>query len=85
VVYSRAAAMATAFAEYVSERVEVLAVVAAWCPTMDLLALVTADGQLAVYRLNWHARALKELWKSTPEHHVTTLTWRPDGASVPRE
>jgi len=73
-------ATATAFTEYVSERVEVLAVAAAWCPTMDLLALVTADGQLAVYRLNWHSCALKELWKATPAHHITTLTWRPDGA-----
>lgn len=75
-----AMATATAFTEYVSERVEVLAVAAAWCPTMDLLALVTADGQLAVYRLNWHSCALKELWKATPEQHITTLTWRPDGA-----
>jgi hypothetical protein len=73
-------ATATAFTEYVSERVEVLAVAAAWCPTMDLLALVTADGQLAVFRLNWHSCALKELWKATPEQHITTVTWRPDGA-----
>jgi hypothetical protein len=75
-----AMATATAFTEYVSERVEVLAVAAAWCPTMDLLALVTADGQLAVHRLNWHSCALKELWKASPEQHITTLTWRPDGA-----
>ncbi|KAK9841963.1 hypothetical protein WJX81_001494 [Elliptochloris bilobata] len=50
---------------------------AAWSPTMDLLALVTADGQLCVHRLNW-----QRLWAITPEHAVTALCWRPDGKAL---
>ncbi|KAK3272105.1 Anaphase-promoting complex subunit 4 [Cymbomonas tetramitiformis] len=48
-----------------------------WCPTMDLLALSTADGQLRVYRLNW-----QRLWQVTSEHVVTALCWRPDGKAI---
>lgn len=39
---------------------------AAWCPSMDLLALATADGQLHVHRLNW-----QRLWWTAPEAAVT--------------
>ena len=39
---------------------------AAWCPSMDLLALVTVDGQLHVHRLNWQ----RLLW-TAPEATVT--------------
>lgn len=49
--------------------------VAAWCPRMDLLALATTDGQLAVHRLTpW-----QRLWVATPDLPVTALTWCPDG------
>lgn len=39
---------------------------AAWCPSMDLIALVTVDGQLHVHRLNW-----QRLWWTAPETIVT--------------
>lgn len=48
--------------------------IATWCPTMDLLALATADGQLCLHRLNW-----QRLWAISPESTVTSLCWRPDG------
>lgn len=48
--------------------------IASWCPTMDLLALSTADGQLCLHRLNW-----QRLWAVSPESAVTSLCWRPDG------
>ena len=48
--------------------------IATWCPTMDLLALATADGQLCLHRLNW-----QRLWAISPESLVTSLCWRPDG------
>lgn len=48
--------------------------IATWCPTMDLLALSTADGQLCLHRLNW-----QRLWAVSPESPVTSLCWRPDG------
>ncbi|KAL3132551.1 hypothetical protein ABBQ32_009090 [Trebouxia sp. C0010 RCD-2024] len=48
--------------------------IATWCPTMDLLALSTADGQLCLHRLNW-----QRLWAVSPESAVTSLCWRPDG------
>ena len=48
--------------------------IATWCPTMDLLALSTADGQLCLHRLNW-----QRLWAVSPDSAVTSLCWRPDG------
>ena len=53
------------------------ATLAQWCPTMDLLALLTADGQLQLYRLNW-----QRLWSLTPEYPITCLAWRPDGKQI---
>jgi hypothetical protein len=50
---------------------------AAWSPTMDLLALVFADGQLCLHRLNW-----QRLWAVTPERPLTALCWRPDGKAL---
>lgn len=54
---------------------------AAWCPTMDLLALVTVDGQLHVHRLNW-----QRLWWTAPEATVTGGGGVPqgDGRGGPR-
>ena len=48
-----------------------------WCPTMDLLAILTSDGQLQLYRLNW-----QRLWSITPESPITCLCWRPDGKQI---
>jgi len=50
---------------------------ALWCPTMDLLAVLTSDGQLQLYRLNW-----QRLWSITPESPITSLCWRPDGKQI---
>ena len=47
----------------------------AFCPTMDLLALVTSsDDQVCLWRLSW-----QKLFAFTPETTVTALAWRPDG------
>lgn len=47
-----------------------------WCPTMDLLAWITADDQLIVQRLSW-----QRLFSiRTHDQPTTALTWRPDGA-----
>ena len=66
---------------------------AAWCPSQDLLALVTADAHLHVMRLNWN----KILSLPLPQHksagvqaqaqaqapcHTTALAWRPDGKAM---
>jgi hypothetical protein len=50
---------------------------AQWCPTMDLLALLTADGHLHLHRLNW-----QRLWWISPESSITSLAWRPDGKQL---
>ena len=55
---------------------------ASWCPTMDLLALATSDGQLALSRLDWNKdRGEREnrLWTANSDSPVTSLGWRPDG------
>jgi hypothetical protein len=47
-----------------------------WCPTMDLLAWITADDQLVVQRLSW-----QRLFSiRTHDQPITALTWRPDGS-----
>ena len=64
--------------------------VAAWCPSMDLVALGTTDGQLSVRRLNWQV-----LWSATPGTGAATIggsnaeggssdavVWRPDGKAL---
>lgn len=50
------------------------AVMGCWCPTMDLLALVTQDGQLSIHRLSW-----QKLWTASLDNPVTAMCWRPDG------
>ena len=53
-----------------------------WCPTMDLLALATSDGQLSLARLDWNkppSERENKLWTSNPDSPVTSLGWRPDG------
>src|SRR3989338_3910997 len=51
----------------------------AWCPTMDLLAVVHRDGTVAVLRMDLH-----RLWACPPPDaaagsNAALLTWRPDG------
>ena len=46
-----------------------------WCPTMDLLALVTSDSQVAVHRTTWQRLFLI----SGLDSPVCCVTWRPDG------
>jgi anaphase-promoting complex subunit 4 len=50
---------------------------AAWCPTMDLLALAPPGGALSLHRLNW-----QRLWAHDPPAAVTALAWRPDGRQL---
>eukprot|EP00041_Stephanoeca_diplocostata_P031131 m.963321 g.963321 ORF g.963321 m.963321 type:complete len:914 (+) comp23894_c0_seq11:238-2979(+) len=48
-----------------------------WCPTMDLVAVTTADNQLMVYRLSW-----QRVWSFIPtddDAKISALAWRPDG------
>lgn len=54
-----------------------------WCPTMDLLAVVTMDERLYVQRLNW--KQIFSLHLDDDENdqeartRLTALAWRPDG------
>lgn len=50
---------------------------AVWCPTMDLCAVVSADGQLALHRMDW-----QQLWVVAPASAVTAVCWRPDGKQI---
>jgi anaphase-promoting complex subunit 4 len=51
--------------------------IACWCPTMDLCAVVSADGQLHLHRMDWQL-----LWAVSPEALITAVTWRPDGKEI---
>lgn len=37
-------------------------VLTCWCPTMDLCAVVSVDGQLHLHRMDW-----QQLWALSPE------------------
>ena len=50
---------------------------AEWCSTMDIVVLVTEDGQLQLFRLNW-----ERLWTKQPKSPITCLQWRPDGKEL---
>ena len=52
-------------------------VLASWCPTMDLLSILTDDNQLTVYRLDF-----QRVWIACPETPITALAWRPDGEDL---
>ena len=49
-------------------------VLASWCPTMDLLAIVVSSNNLSVHRLNW-----QRLWSLPLPCTVTALCWKGDG------
>ncbi|PRW05834.1 anaphase-promoting complex subunit 4 [Chlorella sorokiniana] len=68
---------AAAFTQLVDRGLACEGSLAAWCPTMDLLALATADGQLHLHRLNW-----QRLWWTSPDAPITALEWRPDGKQL---
>ena len=54
---------------------------AAWCPTMDLLALVTSDSQVIVHRLSWQ-QLLGKAQIPPSAVPITALCWHPDGKSL---
>ena len=67
---------AAAFSQLVDRGLASEGRLAAWCPTMDLLALATADGQLHLHRLNW-----QRLWWTSPEAPITgAAAWAPGWA-----
>jgi len=39
-----------------------------WCPTMDLCAVVSNDGQLHLHRMDW-----QQLWAVSPEVRVQAV------------
>lgn len=53
----------------------------AYCPTMDLIALITTDGQPRVYRFNGQ-EAFGVAYKSPSgtHHHIR---WKPNGTDNP--
>lgn len=59
-------AQAAAFTQLVDRGLASEGSLAAWCPTMDLLALATTDGQLHLHRLNW-----QRLWWTSPDAPIT--------------
>lgn len=66
-----------AFSQLLDRGLQTSVTLATWCPTMDLLALLTTDGQLQLYRLNW-----QRLWSVTPESPISSVCWRPDGKQL---
>ena len=59
-----------AFTQLLDRGIAAEGTLAAWCPTMDLLALATADGQLHLHRLNW-----QRLWWTSPDAAITGRLW----------
>ena len=50
-----------------------------YCPTMDLVALVTIDDQTHVYRLN--GQKVFTVQKKKPSAKVVRLAWKPNGST----
>lgn len=48
-----------------------------YCPTMDLLALATADGQVHVFRTN--GQRVFGIPKKETTGDIADLVWKPDG------
>jgi len=73
---------AACFTQLLDKNMLAPASAASWCPTMDLLALATTDGQLSLARLDWNKQGGErenKLWVTIPNSPVTSLGWRPDG------
>lgn len=47
---------------------------ASWNPVMDLVAIVSEDQRLVLYRLDW-----QRVWSIISSLKITALCWRPDG------
>ena len=46
-----------------------------WSPTMDLIAIITAEGAVWLNRLSW-----QRVWTMrSPDYKAISLAWRPDG------
>ena len=70
-------------AEFMAEKVVQPAIDtehAVYCPTMDLIALSTVDGQIHVYRLNGQ-KVFGVLNKEEPGR-VSQIQWKPNGMDV---
>jgi len=79
---STTAMMTSAFTLLHDKNMLAPASASSWCPTMDLLALATTDGQLSLARLDWNKQGGErenKLWTTNPDSAVTALGWRPDG------
>ena len=48
-----------------------------WSPAMDLLAVLTQDGQLTLHRLNW-----QKLWTAAFEASAVDVCWKPNGKAI---
>ena len=48
-----------------------------WCKTMDVVAIVTQENQIALHRLNW-----QRIWTATETRDVTSLSWKSDGKAI---
>ena len=66
-----------AFMALLERNISTKIVLSTWCPTMDIVVLVTADQQLQSFRLNW-----ERLWSKQPSAGITSLHWRPDGKHI---
>jgi anaphase-promoting complex subunit 4 len=62
------------FTELLNKGLSSEVALAAWCPTMDLLALVAINNNLSVHRLNW-----QRLWSLPLPRPVTAFCWNRDG------
>lgn len=74
---ARHAGSTRAFLALLERNVSTKIVLSAWCPTMDIVVLVTADQQLQSFRLNW-----ERLWSKQPASSITSIQWRPDGKQI---
>lgn len=68
---------ANAFTQLFDKILPAAVAVAAWCPTMDLLAVAFVDGRVAVHRLNW-----ERLWLTRTASPPTALAWTPGGGAL---
>ena len=50
-----------------------------WCPTMDLIALITTDSQILVHRVTWQRLFTISCVDEQP---IKCLAWRPDGKQL---
>lgn len=62
------------FTELLNKGLATDVALASWCPTMDLLAVVAANNNLSVHRLNW-----QYLWTQRNQRPVTAMCWKADG------